>query len=136
MYQNPGVASKSYIELSGPAAEGVRLPASALLVANKLPANDPQKPVVVAYTATFEKSAGQPVSTFGGGAWDGLTMVLNAIKKANSADPQKIREALEQTKGFVGTAGLVNMSAQDHLGLTVDAFRMLEVKNGDWLLVD
>ena len=136
MYQNPGVASKSYIELSGPAAEGVRLPASALLVASKLPASDPQKPVVMAYTATFEKSAGQPVSTFGGGAWDGLTMVLNAIKKANSADPQKIRDALEQTKGFVGTAGLVNMSAQDHLGLTVDAFRMLEVKNGDWLLVD
>ena len=23
-----------------------------------------------------------------------------------------------------------------HLGLTVDAFRMLEIKNGDWLLVD
>lgn len=136
LYQNPGVASKSYIELSGPAAEGVRLPAAALLVANKLPASDPQKPVVTSYAATYEKATGQPVSTFGGGAYDGLMMVVEAIKRANSADPQKIRDALEQTKGFMGTSGLVNMSPQDHLGLTVDAFRMLEVKNGDWLLVD
>lgn len=136
LYQNPGVASKSYIELSGPAAEGVRLPAAALLVAAKLPASDPQKPVVTGYTAAYEKASGQPVSTFGGGAYDGLMMVVDAIKKANSAEPKKIREALEQTKGFVGTAGLVNMSDKDHLGLTVDAFRLVEVKGGDWNLVD
>ena len=136
MYQNSGVASKAYIELSGPAAEGVRLPAAALLVADKLPAGDPQKPVVIGYTTTFEKSAKQPVSTFGGGAYDGLMMVVAAIKHANSAEPEKIRDAIEQTKGFVGTAGVVNLSPTDHLGLKVDAFRMVEVKAGDWLLVD
>ena len=136
MYQNNGVASKAYIELSGPAAEGVRLPAAALLVANKLPASDPQKPVVLAYTAMFEKATGQPVSTFGGGAYDGLMIVVDAIRKANSADPEKIRDAIEKTKGFVGTAGIVNLSATDHLGLKVDAFRMVEIKSGDWLLVD
>ena len=136
LYQNAGVASKSYIELSGPAAEGVRLPVAALLVAAKLPPTDPQKPVVIAYTTAYEKAYGQPVSAFGGGAYDGLMMVVNAIKKANSADPQKIRDALEQTKGFVGTAGMVNMSEHDHLGLTVDAFRLVEVRNGDWSLVD
>ncbi|SFO77755.1 amino acid/amide ABC transporter substrate-binding protein, HAAT family [Variovorax sp. PDC80] len=136
LYQNPGVASKSYIELSGAAAEGVRLPAAALLVASKLPASDPQKPVVTGYMAAYEKATGQPVSTFGGGAYDGLMMVVEAIKRANSADPRKIRDALEQTRGFVGTSGVVNMTPQDHLGLTVEAFRMLEVKNGDWLLID
>lgn len=136
MYQNSGVASKSYVDLSGPASEGVRIPAAALLVADKLAASDPQKPVVVNYTQTFEKNAKQPVSTFGGGAYDGLMMVVDAMKKANSADPKKVRDALEQTKGFVGTAGVVNMSPTDHLGLTVDAFRMVEVKNRDWLLVD
>ena len=47
LYQSHGVASKQFIELAGPAAEGVRLPAAALLVADKLPDSDPQKPVVV-----------------------------------------------------------------------------------------
>ncbi|MEM8854629.1 MAG: ABC transporter substrate-binding protein, partial [Pseudomonadota bacterium] len=36
-YQSHGVASKSFIELAGDAANGVRLPASALLVAEQLP---------------------------------------------------------------------------------------------------
>ena len=45
LYQSHGVASKSFIELAGPAAEGVRLPAAALLVAAQLPDDDPQKPV-------------------------------------------------------------------------------------------
>src|SRR5215213_6344078 len=50
LYQSHGVASKQFIDLAGPAADSVRLPAAALLVAEKLPDNDPQKPVVVAYT--------------------------------------------------------------------------------------
>jgi branched-chain amino acid transport system substrate-binding protein len=35
----------------------------------------------------------------------------------------------------MGTAGAVNMSSQDHMGLDLTAFRMLEVHNGDWTLV-
>jgi branched-chain amino acid transport system substrate-binding protein len=136
LYQNPGVASKSYIQLSGPAVEGVRLPAAALLVADRLSASDPQKKVVEDYTHTFEKATGQPVSTFGGGAYDGLMMVVDAIRKAQSTDPKKIRAALEQTHGFIGTAGIVNMTAQDHLGLNADAFRLVEVKSGDWSLAE
>ena len=37
LYQSHGVASKQFIDLAGPAADGVRLPAAALLVADKLP---------------------------------------------------------------------------------------------------
>src|SRR5947209_17764100 len=48
LYQSHGVGSKQFIELATPAAaEGVRLPAAALLVADKLPDSDPQKKVVV-----------------------------------------------------------------------------------------
>src|SRR5262245_53529096 len=39
LYQSHGVASKQFIDLAGPAADGVRLPAAALLVADKLPDN-------------------------------------------------------------------------------------------------
>src|SRR5204863_4087509 len=53
LYQSHGVASKQYIELAGPAANGVRLPAAALLVADKLPDGDAQKPVVLAYARTY-----------------------------------------------------------------------------------
>ena len=134
-YESHGVASKQYIGLAGAAADGVRLPAAALLVADKLPDNDPQKPVVVAYKNTFEAKTGQPVSTFGGHAYDGLMILAAAAKRAGSFDRAKLRDEIEQTRGYVGTAGMVNMSPTDHLGLNLSAFRMLEIKNGDWALV-
>lgn len=135
LYQSHGVASKQFIELAGPAAEGVRLPAAALLVADKLAANDPQKPVVVGYTRTYEEKTGQPVSTFGGHAYDGLMILVGAMRRAGSFDKAKLRDEIEKTKGYIGTGGIVNMSASDHMGLDLTAFRMLEIRNGDWTLV-
>jgi len=135
LYQSHGVASKEYIRLSGPAAEGVRLPAAALLVADILPAGDPQKPVVTAYSKDYEKRYKSDVSTFGGHAYDGLMIVVDALKRARSTDRAKLRDAIEATHGYVGTGGVVNMSPTDHLGLDLNAFRMLEVRNGDWTLV-
>ncbi len=135
LYQSHGVASKSFIELAGASAEGVRLPAAALLVGDKLPDGDPQKKVVVEYKTTYESTAKQPVSTFGGHAYDGLYILVDAMKRANSTDSRKIRDEIEKTKGFIGTGGIVTMSTTDHLGLDLSAFRMLEIKGGDWALV-
>jgi branched-chain amino acid transport system substrate-binding protein len=134
-YQSHGVASKQFIELAGAAAEGVRLPAAALLVAEKLPGSDPQRAVVVSYKQTYERRTSQPVSTFGGHAYDGLMILTEAAKRARGWDKAKVRDEIEKTKGFMGTGGLVNMSGTDHMGLDLSAFRMLEIKNGDWTLI-
>lgn len=134
LYHAHGVASDQFIKLAGPAAEGVRLPAAALLVADKLAASDPQKPVVTAYAKAYGDKWKSEVSAFGGHAYDGLMLAVEAIKRAGSTDKAKVRDALEATKGYVGTGGVVNMSATDHMGLDLSAFRMLEIKNGDWTL--
>lgn len=135
LYQSHGVASKQFIDLAGPAAEGVRLPAAALLVADKLPDKDPQKNVVVDYSRKYKEKTGQAVSTFGGHAYDGLMILVEAMKRAKTADRAKIRDEIETTKGYIGTGGIVTMSPTDHMGLDLSAFRMLEIKNGDWTLV-
>jgi len=135
LYQSHGVASKQFISLAGPAANGVRLPAAALLVADKLPDSDRQKPVVVGYQKTFETKTGQPVSTFGGHAYDGLMILVDAAKRAGSFDSGKLRDEIERTKDYVGTGGIVTMSPNDHLGLDLSAFRLLEIKDGDWTMI-
>ncbi len=134
LYQSHGVASKKFIELAGDAAEGVRLPAAALLVADKLPEDNPQRPVLLGYKNLYEAKHGD-VSTFGGHAYDGLMIALEAIDRANSTDKAKVRDEIEKTKGFPGTGGVFNMSPSDHMGLGLDAFQMLEIKNGDWTIV-
>jgi branched-chain amino acid transport system substrate-binding protein len=135
LYQSHGVASKQFINLAGPAADGVRLPAAALLVADKLPDSDTQKPIVVSYQKTFEAKTAQSVSTFGGHAYDGLMILVEAANRAGGFDKAKVRDEIEKTRGYVGTGGIVNMSPTDHLGLDLSAFRMLEIKNGDWTLL-
>ncbi|MGP1679367.1 MAG: ABC transporter substrate-binding protein [Burkholderiales bacterium] len=135
LYQSHGVASKEFIKLAGAAAEGVRLPAAALLVADSLPQSDPQRSVVVSYKNEYESHFKSEVSTFGGHAYDGLMIAAAAIKKAGGTDKAKVRDAIESTHGFMGTAGVFNMSASDHMGLDLTAFRMLEVKGGNWTLV-
>jgi branched-chain amino acid transport system substrate-binding protein len=135
LYQSHGVASKQYVKLSGEAAEGVRLPAAALLIAETLPASDPQKRVVLAYKQEYESRFKSEVSTFGGHAYDGLMLAVEAMKKAGSTDKAKVRDALESIRGWMGTAGVFNLSPTDHMGLDLSAFRMLEVRKGDWVEV-
>ncbi|HEY0833719.1 MAG TPA: ABC transporter substrate-binding protein [Azospirillum sp.] len=134
LYQSHGVASKEFIHLAGGASESVRLPAAGLVVAEQLSDKDPQKKVVTEFNATYKAAFGTEPSTFAGHAYDGLMIYLDAVKRAGGTDRAKVRDAIEQTKGYVGTGGVVNMSATDHMGLGLDAFHMVEVKQGDWML--
>lgn len=135
LYQSHGVASQTFIELAGAAAEGVRLPAAALVVAEQLPNSDLQKPVLLAYKKQYEAQYG-PVSTFGGHAYDGLMIAVAAMERAGAADKAKVRDEIEKTQGFIGTAGVFNMSPTDHMGLNLEAFKMVEVRNGAWKIVE
>ena len=132
LYQSHGVASKEYIKLSGAAAEGVRLPAAALLIAESLPDSDPQKKGVLAYKREYESRFNSEVSTFGGHAYDGLMLAVEAMKKAGTTEKTKVRDALQSIRGWMGTAGVFNLSPTDHMGLDLSAFRMLEVRKGAW----
>lgn len=136
LYQSHGVASDEFIKLAGAAAEGVRLPTPAMLVEKQLANNDPQKALVSQYNSTYRNKYKAEPSTFGGYALDALYLAVDAIKRAGSTDKDKVRAALEQTKKYVGVTGEFNMSRTDHMGLNLQAFRMVEVKNGDWNLID
>ena len=136
LYQSHGVASGEFLKLAGPAADGVRLPSPAQSIPGKLADNDPQKPVVTAYDQAYRAAYKDEASTFGGYAYDGLMIAVDAIKRAGSTDKAKVRDAIEATKGYVGSSGVFNMSATDHMGLELSSFRLLEIKNGDWTIVN
>ena len=60
---------------------------------------------------------------------------MHALKKAKTKNKEEIRDALENTKGFVGAQGTYNFSSTDHLGLKTDSFYMVEIRNEKWKLV-
>ena len=134
IYQSHGFANIKYAEAAGAAAEGIIFPASRLLVAEALPAG-PQKDFLLKYTTSYEAKFKEKVSTFGGHTYDAMTILAKAIEVGGD-DREKVRVALENVKGLIGTAGTFNFSETDHGGLGLDAFAMLTVKDGQFVLLE
>ncbi len=136
LFMSHGVASKRFIALAGKAAEGIILPAGKILVADQLPDNDPQKPILLQYIAKYKARYGEEPSTFGGHAYDAFTLLKKALEEVG-ADRAKIREALEHMRGIVGIHGIFNMSPKDHNGLAEkEAFVLVQIRDGDWHLLE
>jgi branched-chain amino acid transport system substrate-binding protein len=136
IFQSHGFGNIRYAEAAGKAAEGILFPCGRLLVADVLPASHPQKKLLSEYKKAYETRFKEDVSTFGGHAYDAFLILSEAVKKAGSTDKVKVRDAIEGLKGLVGTAGIFSFSPKDHNGLTMDAFEMLTVTNGAFVLAD
>jgi branched-chain amino acid transport system substrate-binding protein len=132
LYQSHGFGNPKFGEACGEAGDGIIFPAGRLLCVETLPDDNAQKALLTAYKSKYEAEFGDAVSTFGGHAYDALWLVLNAIE-AVGTDKAKIRDHIENTKGFVGTGGIFNISAEDHCGLQKDAFEMMTVKDGKFV---
>ncbi|MGA9654001.1 MAG: ABC transporter substrate-binding protein [Polyangia bacterium] len=132
IFQSHGFGNIQYAKAAGAAAEGVIFPAGRLLAAESRPAASKQKPLLVKYKKDYESRLHEDASTFGGHAYDAFMILVKAIETAG-LDKEKVRTAIENTQGLVGTAGVFNFSAQDHNGLALDAFEMLTVKNGKFV---
>ncbi len=133
IFQSHGFANVQYARAAGAAADGVMFPASRIVVAESLAPSDPLRPVVVSYKTGYEARYKEDVSTFGGHAHDALGILARAVQEAG-LDREKVRRAVENMKGFVGTAGVFSFSPTDHNGLTLDALEMQTVKNGKFAL--
>ena len=84
-----------------------------------------------AYQAKFNREPGTMVAY---GA-DAAFIIVDAIKKVGP-DRAKIRDAIENTTGYVGISGIYNISPQDHNGLSMDDIVMIKATKGGWKLLD
>lgn len=135
LFQSHGFGNIKYVEAGGAAAEGIIFPAGRLLVANSLPDDNPQKALLLKYKIDYEtKYPEDKVSTFGGHAYDALTILVAGIDAAGVLDRDKVRDAIENIKELPGTAGIFNFSPEDHNGLDINAFEMLTVKDGKFAI--
>jgi branched-chain amino acid transport system substrate-binding protein len=137
LFQCHGQPGPEYIQLAGKAAEGDGMPATKLMAAGELADNDPQKKVIQdfikLYKDQYHFDKQFPLNTHSGYAWDAIYIVTNAMKQAGT-DPKKLRDAIEQTKGYVGVSGIYNITPEDHNGLGVDSMVIVEVKDGKFAL--
>jgi branched-chain amino acid transport system substrate-binding protein len=91
-------------KVAGSAADGAYFPLN-------ITRDDPSlKPFIDKYQKEYNELP--RLHSFSG--WDDVDFILNAIKKAQSTDPQKIRDAMATTTKFEGIIGTINIDPKSH----------------------
>lgn len=133
--QSHGIGNQVFLDTAGASADGLSAPLGRLLVADQLPDDDPQKPVIEQFVKDYEAEYGESPSTFAGHAYDGFTIAMQAIEEVGT-DPVKLRDHIEGIDEFIGISGVFAFTPEDHSGLDKTALAIVTVENGSWKLVD
>ena len=133
VYHTHGWATPRYLKLAGPASDGNFIPSPKANLPEALRDADPQKPLIVRVKKEYASKYGEDVEYFAALGHDTLMLVVEALKKSGS-DRAKLRDAIEQTRNYVGLTGVFNMSSTDHAGLTEDSLIMLKAENGKFVM--
>jgi branched-chain amino acid transport system substrate-binding protein len=131
-----GVCTEDFITTAGDAAEGMEMPCSPVIIADDVAADDPQKDVFTEFNEAYTKHTGEPVSTFGGHGWDSLKWVIEALETLPAEltlqeQRAAVRDYIETNiKNWPGTAGMFNITPDDHYGLTEESFTWFRTESG------
>ncbi len=69
---------------------------------------DPAKPQVKQFVAGFTKEMGYEPHNMMGYGYDGVMLAADAIRRAGSTDKEKVRQAMQATRGYRGVLGAVD----------------------------
>lgn len=84
-------------------------------------------PRVVQFVQTYQKEYGQTPDAMAALGYDAAMLLVDAIKRAGSDDPAKIREALAQTKDLQVVTGKVTLDSQHN---PIKSAVVIEMKEG------
>jgi branched-chain amino acid transport system substrate-binding protein len=115
-----GYDSQKFIEIAGPAAEGV-------IITTSLD-RDSTVPETADFIKAFEKQAGFKADMVAASGHTAVKVAADAIQRAGSTAPDKILAALKSTNLKVST-GTIRFNA---LGEVMKAVQVQVVKDGNW----
>lgn len=84
-------------------------------------------PRVVKFVEAYKKEYGQVPDALAALGYDAALMLVDGIKRANSVEPVKIKDALAQTKNLQVTTGIVSLDANHN---PVKSAVVIEMKEG------
>ncbi|MCK9910249.1 ABC transporter substrate-binding protein, partial [Microbacteriaceae bacterium K1510] len=76
-----GSANGKFLELAGDAANGVIMVAGKLLIPEQVDANDPQAAIIKKFVDSYKAAYNAPADGFAGYAYDGLNILVEALKQ-------------------------------------------------------
>ena len=143
IYHNHGTVNAEFIKVGGKAVEGAIAPTGPIVVANELPAGYATKAIGEEFMKRYEDKFKLGKNAFAGYSYDAFLLlnaaVPEAMKKAKPGTPEfrgALRDALENVKNVVGTHAVYTMTPANHNGMDERARVLVEVKDGQWRLLN
>ena len=93
-------------------------------------AADDKDPAVIKFVESYKKEYNQTPDALAALGYDATLMLVDAIKRAGSAEPQKIRDALAKTKDLKVVSGIITLDANHN---PVKSAVVIEVKDGKFV---
>jgi branched-chain amino acid transport system substrate-binding protein len=113
-----GFDSPKFLEIAGPAAEGV-------IIATNLDRDDP-RPLVQNFLKNYRQAYGHDADMVGASSYDAFKILVAAVEKAGT-DPKAIQQALLDTKDYNGLTGKITRFVQ---GEVIKPVQVQVVKEG------
>jgi branched-chain amino acid transport system substrate-binding protein len=113
-----GFDSPKFLEIAGPAAEGV-------IIATNLDRDDP-RPLVQNFLKSYRQAYGHDADMVGASSYDAFKILVAAIEKAGT-DARAIQKALLETKDYNGLTGKITRFVQ---GEVIKPVQIQVVKGG------
>jgi branched-chain amino acid transport system substrate-binding protein len=144
IYQTHAAATRDLMRVGGKAVEGTYVVSGPAVVGELLPDSHPSKKLAVDFTTKYEKAYGAGSrNQFAGHSYDALIVLEKivpvALKKGKPGTPAfraALKDAIESMGRTVFSHGVMNWSATDHWGYTLETGVMLKVVNADWALAE
>ena len=89
--------------------------------------SEDKDPNVVKFVEAYKKEYNQDPNALSALGYDSGLLIIDAIKRANSTDSVKIKEALEQTKNLQVSTGIITIDSNHN---PVKSAVVIEMKNG------
>ncbi|MBI4478910.1 MAG: ABC transporter substrate-binding protein [Acidobacteria bacterium] len=94
---------------------------------------DDPSPHIQKFVADYKARFNETPDSLAAGAYDSANILVDAIRRANSTDPAKIRDAIAQTKNFPGITGTITIDENRN---AVKPAVILSVKDGKLVFVE
>jgi branched-chain amino acid transport system substrate-binding protein len=127
-----GNANPGFLKLVSNVNIPIIVPAGRAAAPDSIADSDPCKKVIVDFNKAHQQKFGEPANYYSAEMVDAVDIIAAALKVAPSAEGDKLRDAIEKTKGFVGMNGIYNFSPTDHHGTVVQDMMVLTIKDGKW----
>ncbi|HOJ72061.1 MAG TPA: ABC transporter substrate-binding protein [Syntrophorhabdaceae bacterium] len=127
-----GNANPGFLKLVANINTEILVPSGKVMKPDALSDNDPTKKKILEFNKSHMEKYKEPANYFSAELADAIDLIVEGLKITKSADPVKLRDAIEGIKNYPAMQGVYTFTAKDHHGTKPDDMILLTIKQGKW----